>query len=65
MPDNACCPCSTPLGEAYLYVRRIGATLYRSSKPDVRFFSRSNLKQIRLDKSSLTGTGGHPGIILR
>ena len=58
MTDNACCPfCSAPLGETYLYVRGIGATLYRSSNPDVRFFSRSNLEQIRLDKISLTGTG--------
>ncbi len=58
MPDNACCPyCSSPLNEAYLYVRGIGAALYRSSDPDVRFFSRSNLEQVRLDKISLTGTG--------
>lgn len=58
MTVNACCPfCSAPLGEAYLYVRGIGAALYRSSDPDVRFFSRSNLEQISLDKISLTGTG--------
>jgi len=58
MADNACCPfCSAPLGEAYLYVRGIGAALHRSSDPDVRFFSRSGLEQIRLDKISLTGTG--------
>jgi len=56
--SNSTCPfCSAPLEEAYLYVRGVFGALHFSSRPDVSWFSRSDLTQIDLGAVSKTGTG--------
>ena len=58
MPENATCPfCSATLSEVFLYVRGIGAALFRSGRSDVALLSRADLQQINLSKISQTGTG--------
>ena len=52
------CPaCSSDLGQGFLYVRGIGASLYWSEKGDATFLSRKDLEQIDLSKISRTPTG--------
>ena len=57
MSQRNCPYCSTPLEDAYLYVRGAFSALLFSAKPDVSWFSRSGLTQIDLSAVSETGTG--------
>lgn len=45
------------MSDSYIYVRGIGAAMFRSSNPDVRLLSRSHLQQIDLGKISRVDTG--------
>ena len=56
--EPAACPfCTGPMNSAHLYVRGIGASLHLSNRDDVGLMSRSDLRQIDLDKLSRTDTG--------
>jgi len=58
MSEKKNCPfCSAPVNTAYLYVRGLGASLHRSTWPDVGSMSRTDLEQVKLDDISQTGTG--------
>lgn len=59
MSETPKCPlCSSPMTPAYLYVRGLGASLHRSTRPDVGLFSRTDLQQVDLRDISETDTGG-------
>jgi hypothetical protein len=58
MSETPNCPfCSVPMNSAYLYVRGLGASLHRSTRPDVGLLSRTDLQQVDLGDISQTGTG--------
>jgi len=58
MTDQPICPyCSSPLSDAYLYVRGLGAALHWSSRPDIGLLSRADLIQVNLNDISNADVG--------
>ena len=58
MSETPNCPfCAAALNSAYLYVRGLGASLHRSTRPDVGLLLRTDLEQVNLGDISQTGTG--------
>ena len=57
MTAGTCPFCSSPLDEAYLYLRGLGVGLHYSSSPDVSLLSRSGLTQIDLRDISKSDPG--------
>ena len=57
MTAHACPFCSSPLDQAYLYLRGFGVGLHYSSSSDVSLFSRSGLTQIDLRDISESDPG--------
>ena len=58
MSGIATCPyCSSSLGDVFLYVRGLAASLHVSARADVGLLSRSDLTQIDLGEISQTETG--------
>jgi len=58
MSETKTCPfCSLAMKTTYLYVRGLGASLHRSTRPDVGLLSRTDLRQIDLGKISKTDVG--------